>query len=366
MRSLTPTLLAAQRSLGGVASVRIRVEDRELRWAAMRNEGTSVHQTAACAVTGAVLRARVTAAGTLDLQRMTNPGDPGQWQGWATLANDAVPTSDVALSPVDGDPSRVRLFYVRMGGSPYRLSWRQSSDGGLSWSAPADVLTGLAVADRSLAGANGQLFYHDPADQQLKLAVRAGWDTGGWAVSTWTGAGALSTRYGLAAGYAGGVYYLVSADQEAASQLDLPGGEPQSLPSFLQPGINLRRDERGLVITLSNDVLFTPGKAVLSPEAVKRISQAAEILRYGTQPISVEGHTDNERLPGETPFKDNYDLSLARALAVAHQLIQGDGVDANRVRVAALGASRPLAPNDTPEHRAMNRRIEIVVLLNQS
>ncbi|MCA1905412.1 MAG: flagellar motor protein MotB, partial [Desulfarculus sp.] len=159
---------------------------------------------------------------------------------------------------------------------------------------------------------------------------------------------------------------LKSSDQEAASQLELPGGEPQSLPSFLQPGINLRRDERGLVITLSNDVLFSPGKAVLSPEAVKRISQAAEILRYGTQPISVEGHTDNERLPGETPFKDNYDLSLARALAVAHQLIQGDGVDANRVRVAALGASRPLAPNDTPEHRAMNRRIEIVVLLNQS
>ncbi|MCA1988846.1 MAG: flagellar motor protein MotB, partial [Desulfarculus sp.] len=136
---------------------------------------------------------------------------------------------------------------------------------------------------------------------------------------------------------------LKSADQEAARQLDLPGGEPQSLPSFLQPGVNLRRDERGLVITLSNDVLFAPGKADLGPEAAKRISQAAEILRYGSQPISVEGHTDNERLPGEVAFKDNYDLSLARALAVARQLTRVDGVEANRVRVAALGPSRPLA-----------------------
>lgn len=159
---------------------------------------------------------------------------------------------------------------------------------------------------------------------------------------------------------------LRSAEQEAARQLDLPGGETQSLPSFLQPGINLRRDERGLVITLSNDVLFAPGQASLNQEAIKRISQAAEMLRHGTQPISVEGHTDNERLPGEAGFQDNYGLSLARALAVVRQLTQGDGVEADRVRVAALGASRPLAPNDTPEHRAMNRRIEIVVLLNNS
>jgi chemotaxis protein MotB len=159
---------------------------------------------------------------------------------------------------------------------------------------------------------------------------------------------------------------LRSAEQEAARQLDLPGGEAESLPSFLQPGVNLRRDERGLVITLSNDVLFAPGQASLTPEAIKRIGQAAELLRYGVQPVSVEGHSDTERLPDATAFKDNYDLSLARALAVAHQLVQGDGVEANRVRVAALGPSRPLAPNDTPAHRAMNRRIEIVVLLNQS
>ena len=159
---------------------------------------------------------------------------------------------------------------------------------------------------------------------------------------------------------------LKSAEQDAARQLDLPGGEAQSLPSHLQPGINLRRDERGLVITLSNDVLFAAGKANLTAEAVKRVDQAAEMLRYGTQPVSVEGHSDNERLPGEGSFQDNYDLSLARALAVAHRLAQVDGVEASRVRVAALGASRPLAPNDTPEHRAMNRRIEIVVLLNNS
>ena len=159
---------------------------------------------------------------------------------------------------------------------------------------------------------------------------------------------------------------LESDDQDAARQLELPGGEAQSIPSSLQPGINLRRDERGVVITLSNDVLFPPGKANLTPEAAKSIAQAAEALRFGAQPISVEGHTDNERMPTDSAFKDNYDLSLARALAVARQLTQAEGVEASRVRVASLGSSRPLAPNDTPERRAMNRRIEIVVLLNNS
>ncbi|MFH1060204.1 MAG: flagellar motor protein MotB [Pseudomonadota bacterium] len=159
---------------------------------------------------------------------------------------------------------------------------------------------------------------------------------------------------------------LKEPDQELARQLELPGGEPASMPLALQPGVNLRRDERGAVITLANDLLFGPGQASLNPEAKAEIGKVAALLRHGTQPVSVEGHSDNAPLPAGAPFADNYDLSLARALAVTRQLIAGEGVEPSRIRVAALGSTRPLVPEDTPEHRAMNRRTEVVVLLTDN
>jgi len=159
---------------------------------------------------------------------------------------------------------------------------------------------------------------------------------------------------------------LKQPDQDAARQLELPGGEPASLSLALQPGVELRRDERGAVITLANDLLFAPGQALLTPQAKAEIAKVAALLRHGTQPVSVEGHSDNAPLPPGGAFADNYDLSLARALAVARQLMAGEGVEPNRIRVAALGATRPLAPDDTPEHRAMNRRTEVVVLLAEN
>lgn len=159
---------------------------------------------------------------------------------------------------------------------------------------------------------------------------------------------------------------LNQPDQKLARQLELPGGEPANMPMALQPGVTLRRDERGAVITLANDLLFAPGQASLGPEAKAELAKVSALLRHGTQPVSVEGHSDDARLPEGSPYVDNYDLSLARALAVAHQLMAGEGVEPQRVRVAALGATRPLVPEDTPEHRAMNRRTEVVVLMTDN
>ncbi len=215
MRTLTPTLLAAQRSLGGVPSVRLRVEDRELRFAPLLGDSSSSRQTAACSAAGAILRARISAGGTLDVQRIANPGDPSAWQAWTTLVTGVAPASDVALSASSDNPARVRLYFVRTGGAPYRLSWVQSANGGQSWSAPADIVSSLSDAPASLGSANGQLLYHDPADGYLKLVCRAGWDTGSWTALPWSAAGALPARYGVAAAFARGTYYVVAADKEA-------------------------------------------------------------------------------------------------------------------------------------------------------
>lgn len=151
--------------------------------------------------------------------------------------------------------------------------------------------------------------------------------------------------------------------QQTAQDLELPGGGQDALPESLQAGVNLRSEERGTVVTLANDVLFGPGSAWISPQAAAEIHKAALVLKASPLPLSVEGHTDDQPPAGQA-YKDNWELSLARALAVARQLIRVEGLEAARVRVAALAGTRPLAPDDSDAHRAMNRRTELVLLTN--
>ena len=158
---------------------------------------------------------------------------------------------------------------------------------------------------------------------------------------------------------------MLSPDQELAISLDLPGSTQPELVGPLLTQLKIKRDERGTVITLANDLLFNPGQAELSPQAREAINKVAELVRYGDQVVSVEGHTDNLKPGGGKGFSDNWDLSLARALAVMDQLIKVGGLRESRMRVAALGDTRPIAPNDTPQNRALNRRTEIVLLKNE-
>ena len=75
----------------------------------------------------------------------------------------------------------------------------------------------------------------------------------------------------------------------------------------------------------------------------------------------VAGHTDN--IPISTKrFRSNWELSSARAVTVVHALLRDPGVDATRVLVEGHADSQPLAPNDTPENRARNRRVELILI----
>ena len=158
---------------------------------------------------------------------------------------------------------------------------------------------------------------------------------------------------------------LTSENQKLAAKLDLPPSQQTRLAHKLQEKIDLKREERGVVITLANDLLFGSGQAALSEKAKEAIHEVAGMLHYGDVPISVEGHTDNLATDPKSGYSNNWQLSLARAMAVLEQLVTVEKIKASRLRVAALGATRPVVPNDTPEHRAMNRRTEIVLLTPQ-
>ena len=122
-------------------------------------------------------------------------------------------------------------------------------------------------------------------------------------------------------------------------------------------------DQRGLVIrVLTDKVLFDSGQATIKPGAYPLIdSFAALILKSRlTNPIRVEGNTDDVPISGGT-FRDNWELSAARATAVLERFL-GQGIPPHRLSMAGYADQNPVAPNATPAGRALNRRVDVVIL----
>lgn len=122
-----------------------------------------------------------------------------------------------------------------------------------------------------------------------------------------------------------------------------------------------RRDERGLVISIaSDDVLFASGSAVLNPVGTRIIGAVARPLRGVTNTVLVEGHTDN--VPLQRAGYSNWNLSTDRSVAVVSKLGDKFGLDNERLGAVGYGEFRPRVPNDTPAHRSLNRRVDVVIV----
>jgi chemotaxis protein MotB len=126
--------------------------------------------------------------------------------------------------------------------------------------------------------------------------------------------------------------------------------------------VTVRVEERGIVISIIDGLLFQSGSVELIPPARRLIYKIAQIINDLPNQISVEGHTDNVPL-NRGPYRDNWGLSAMRAAVVGSYLVEA-GIDPKRLRTVGYGQSRPLVPNDTEEHRRINRRVDIVILNN--
>ena len=119
---------------------------------------------------------------------------------------------------------------------------------------------------------------------------------------------------------------------------------------------SVKDEARGMVITLSGSVLFATGKYELLPIAKDKLDDVAKALvDQGYKAITVEGHTDSKGKPA-----DNDTLSLKRAESVRTYLVTR-GISSDKIKATGLGSSRGIADNATPDGRANNRRVEIVV-----
>ncbi len=157
--------------------------------------------------------------------------------------------------------------------------------------------------------------------------------------------------------------------EAAKAELEKKSAEYQQLATSLQTEIEAGRVEvselKGkLTVKMKDKILFASGSATIGKEGLAALAKVADALRGVTgKVVRIEGHTDNVPTTG-TAFATNWELSAARALAVVRYL-QEKGVDPTKLAGAGYGEFQPIAPNDTPEGKSQNRRIEIVLATAQ-
>jgi chemotaxis protein MotB len=118
-----------------------------------------------------------------------------------------------------------------------------------------------------------------------------------------------------------------------------------------------------ITVTLPNTILFDPGKAMLKKNTITELDHIQSVLRsqYSGRPIDVVGHTDADPIR-RSKWKDNWELSAQRSLAVVRYLVE-KGLPKESIRAVGRGETRPVASNATASGKAKNRRVEIVVYM---
>ena len=127
--------------------------------------------------------------------------------------------------------------------------------------------------------------------------------------------------------------------------------------------IKMRRD--GLVISLSEAGFFASGSATPKPTALPTLRQIATTLSRSPYDLRIEGHTDNVPIH-DADFDSNWELSTARATHIARLFLEMNAVPPERLSAAGYGEFHPVATNDTPEGRALNRRVDLVIMPRSS
>jgi chemotaxis protein MotB len=136
-------------------------------------------------------------------------------------------------------------------------------------------------------------------------------------------------------------------------------------PEVRSNKVKVTQNERGLVISLASDMFFYPASARINVEETRGILINLAVLlnseEVGIRKVRIEGHTDAVDVDPAGPWQDNWQLSSERPRAVL-RFLTDLGVDEKRFQIAGFGDTVPVSSNDTPEGRAYNRRVDIVII----
>jgi len=123
--------------------------------------------------------------------------------------------------------------------------------------------------------------------------------------------------------------------------------------------MDITDDERGIVVSFHEDILFDPGEATIKKDAFPVLDLIADAIDSCPNGILIMGHTDNIPIQSEL-YESKWELSSYRGLSVLEYFLKEKGLSPFRFSVGGYGPSRPLYPNDTPKNRALNRRVEVI------
>ncbi|MCL5025287.1 MAG: OmpA family protein [Chloroflexi bacterium] len=129
----------------------------------------------------------------------------------------------------------------------------------------------------------------------------------------------------------------------------------------IQSHVNVTMQQDGIAISLSGNLLFDSGRADLRPESTALLEKVGEQVRAVPNEIRIEGHTDSIPVDSDL-YPTNWELSAARATAVTRFLVEVSGIDPRRLSAQGYSQYRPLTDNSTRENRALNRRVDIVIV----
>jgi len=129
----------------------------------------------------------------------------------------------------------------------------------------------------------------------------------------------------------------------------------------LSEELSLSMDADGVYMNVKEAILFHPGSAVITESGTAALQKVAELVGNFENKVVIEGHTDN--VPHhDQKFESNWELSAGRAISVLRHLAEQQNIDPARLSAVGYGEYHPLEPNDTAEQRAVNRRVNIVLV----
>jgi chemotaxis protein MotB len=205
------------------------------------------------------------------------------------------------------------------------------------------------------------MFNPDESSSAQMQQIAASMRTGGLGALS----GGLTLSSGRSADLGNTIMALPSMERGRSLGTSLRKAVSLFSPEIRSNKVRVTHDERGLVITLASDAFFNPASARINIEETRDI-----LLRLGTflasedlrgRKFRIEGHTDAVPVDPSGPWESNWELSTARSINILHYLAD-IGVEENRFQVAGFADTMPLSPNDTPEGRAYNRRVDVIVL----
>lgn len=153
---------------------------------------------------------------------------------------------------------------------------------------------------------------------------------------------------------------IVAESQYAISEL--MNNLNEALLDFGKSDLTIEQRNGKIYVSLSEQLLFKSSSIQVDPKGKQALHQLAAVLKSTPDvDILIEGHTDNVPISGKSKYmQDNWDLSVLRATSIVKILVDG-GVSPNALTPAGRGQYIPVATNDTAEHKAQNRRIEIII-----